>query len=337
MALGPGPSPPRDTSFLREMGYQTLQAAGVYRIILYSPLDWAVKESLKKVNLHDKEVADKLAGAYSSGMKRRLSVAISLIDLYLFTPISEERVDGTMGTMGEADQHLAKGLNVGRISKNTQQFDVTGLLQPTSGNAFVNSIDTRSKTNQINTSIGMCPQKDIINSVLWESVTGREHLLFCGRLRKLAGIKLQQAVDELLRSLKLYDGNVADQLAGKYSGGMKRRLSVAISLISDNQVVFLDEPTTGLDPESRNHLWKVINLAKATRAIILTSKCNSSVDLYNYNALPPHPAQRNLTPPPTLYPQQPVSISESYSVPRFSSNSLSDFGRTKSRSADLNI
>ncbi|KAK1298017.1 putative GTP-binding protein [Acorus calamus] len=52
---------------------------------------------------------------------------------------------------------------------------------------------------------------------------------------------------------------------------MKRRLSVAISLIGDTQVVFLDEPTTSLDPESRNHLWKVINLAKATRAIILTS------------------------------------------------------------------
>ncbi|KAK1298913.1 ABC transporter A family member 3 [Acorus calamus] len=157
----------------------------------------AIKESVKKVNLHDKE--------YSGGMKRRLSVAISLI----------------------GNPH------------------VTGLLQPTSGNAFVNSIDTRSKTNQIYTSIGMCPQKD----VLWESLTGREHLLFYGRLRKLAGTKLQQAVDESLRSLKLYDGNVADRLAGKYS--------VAISLIGDTQVVFLDEPTTGLDPESRNHLWKL--------------------------------------------------------------------------------
>ncbi|KAK1299369.1 ABC transporter A family member 12 [Acorus calamus] len=114
----------------------------------------------------------------------------------------------------------------------------------------------------------MWPQKD----VLWESLTGREHLLFYGRLRKLAGTKLQQAVDESLRSLKLYDGNDGDRLAGKYSGGMKRRLSVAISLIGDTQVVFLDEPTTGLDPESRNHLWKVVNLAKATRAIILTSK-----------------------------------------------------------------
>lgn len=122
-------------------------------------------------------------------------------------------------------------------------------------------------------------------------------------------IWLLKAVEESLKSVKLFDGGIAEKQAGKYSGGMKRRLSVAISLIGDPKVglgapsaeatlifyfgyviprscnllhsffckflylkvVYMDEPSTGLDPSSRNHLWNVIKTAKQDRAIILTS------------------------------------------------------------------
>ncbi|GLU12336.1 hypothetical protein SLE2022_290230 [Rubroshorea leprosula] len=142
-----------------------------------------------------------------------------------------------------------------------------GLTKPTSGTGLVQGLDIRTQMGAIYTSMGVCPQHDL----LWESLTGREHLLFYGRLKNLKGSALTQAVEESLKSVNLFHGGVADKQAGKYSGGMKRRLSVAISLIGDPKVVYMDEPSTGLDPASRNSLWKVVKCAKRDRAIILTT------------------------------------------------------------------
>ncbi|XP_057526866.1 ABC transporter A family member 7-like [Amaranthus tricolor] len=142
-----------------------------------------------------------------------------------------------------------------------------GLTEPTSGAAFVEGSDIRYQMNEIYTSMGVCPQHDL----LWETLTGREHLFFYGRLKNLKGSALKQAVEQSLKDVNLYHGGVADKPAGKYSGGMKRRLSVAISLIGDPKVVYMDEPSTGLDPASRNNLWNIVKQAKQDRAIILTT------------------------------------------------------------------
>ncbi|KAI8528924.1 hypothetical protein RHMOL_Rhmol12G0185800 [Rhododendron molle] len=142
-----------------------------------------------------------------------------------------------------------------------------GLIKPSSGTAYVGGLDIRTQMDEIYTSMGVCPQHDL----LWETLTGREHLLFYGRLKNLKGSALSQAVEESLKSVNLFDGGVADKKAGTYSGGMKRRLSVAISLIGDPKVVYMDEPSTGLDPASRKNLWDVVKQAKQNRAIILTS------------------------------------------------------------------
>ncbi|XP_058195611.1 ABC transporter A family member 7-like [Rhododendron vialii] len=142
-----------------------------------------------------------------------------------------------------------------------------GLIKPTSGMAYVEGLDIRTQMDEIYTSMGVCPQHDL----LWEILTGREHLLFYGRLKNLKGSALSQAVEESLKSVNLFHGGVADKMAGKYSGGMKRRLSVAISLIGDPKVVYMDEPSTGLDPASRNNLWNVVKRAKQDRAIVLTT------------------------------------------------------------------
>ncbi|WJX95489.1 Phospholipid-transporting ATPase abca7, variant 2 [Trifolium repens] len=142
-----------------------------------------------------------------------------------------------------------------------------GLTKPTSGAAYIQGLDIRTHMDGIYTSMGVCPQ----HNLLWENLTGREHLLFYGRLKNLKGSLLTQAVEKSLKSLNLFHGGVADKQAGKYSGGMKRRLSVAISLIGDPKVVYMDEPSTGLDPASRKCLWNVIKLAKQDRAIILTT------------------------------------------------------------------
>ncbi|CAJ2664517.1 unnamed protein product [Trifolium pratense] len=142
-----------------------------------------------------------------------------------------------------------------------------GLTKPTSGAAYIQGLDIRNHMDGIYTSMGVCPQHDL----LWESLTGREHLLFYGRLKNLTGSILTEAVEESLKNLNLFRGGIADKQAGKYSGGMKRRLSVAISLIGDPKVVYMDEPSTGLDPASRRCLWNVIKLAKRDRAIVLTT------------------------------------------------------------------
>ncbi|KAF3551394.1 hypothetical protein DY000_02008522 [Brassica cretica] len=144
---------------------------------------------------------------------------------------------------------------------------MTGLAKPTSGAAFVQGLDICKDMDKVYTSMGVCPQQDL----LWETLTGREHLLFYGRLKNLKGSELNQVVEDSLKNVNLFNGGVADKPAGKYSGGMKRRLSVAISLIGSPKVVYMDEPSTGLDPASRMNLWTVIKRAKRHTAIILTT------------------------------------------------------------------
>uniref|UniRef100_A0A453SBP0 ABC transporter domain-containing protein n=1 Tax=Aegilops tauschii subsp. strangulata TaxID=200361 RepID=A0A453SBP0_AEGTS len=142
-----------------------------------------------------------------------------------------------------------------------------GFSKPTSGNAFVQDFSIHTDMENIYNSMGVCPQNDM----LWEMLTGREHLQFYGRLKSLSGSALDLAVEESLRSVNLLLGGAADKQVRKYSGGMKRRLSIAISLIGDAKVVYMDEPSTGLDPASRKSLWTAVKQAKQDRAIILTT------------------------------------------------------------------
>lgn len=142
-----------------------------------------------------------------------------------------------------------------------------GFTKPTSGNAFVQDFSIHTDMENIYSSMGVCPQNDM----LWEMLTGKEHLQFYGRLKNLNGSALDLAVEESLRSVNLLLSGAADKQVMKYSGGMKRRLSVAISLIGDAKVVYMDEPSTGLDPASRKNLWSAVKQAKQNRAIILTT------------------------------------------------------------------
>ncbi|XP_025798914.1 ABC transporter A family member 7-like [Panicum hallii] len=144
---------------------------------------------------------------------------------------------------------------------------LTGFTKPTSGTAYIDGLDIRTDMSEIYTRIGVCPQFDL----LWETLTGREHLMFYGRLKRLNGAALVEAAEQSLKVLRIFEGGVADTFVSQYSGGMKRRLSVAISLIGDPKVVYLDEPSSGLDPASRNALWNAVRFAKKNRAIILTT------------------------------------------------------------------
>ncbi|KAJ7541144.1 hypothetical protein O6H91_10G048600 [Diphasiastrum complanatum] len=189
------------------------------------------------------------------------------------------------GEDGNADKFAVRGLSLAiqrgecfgmlgpnGAGKTTSINMMTGFLAPTSGTALIQGLDIMKEIEKIYTCMGVCPQHDLI----WETLTGREHLLFYGRLKNLEGAALEsfnilQAVEASLKSVNLFNGGQGNKQVGKYSGGMKRRLSVAISLIGDPKVVYMDEPSTGLDPASRSNLWSVIKQAKQGRAIILTT------------------------------------------------------------------
>ena len=149
--------------------------------------------------------------------------------------------------------------------KTTLISMLCGLFPPTKGDAVVHGHSILSHMASIYSFMGVCPQHD----VLWDSLNARVHLRFFGRLKGLSGSKLKQAVEAALEKVNLT--YAAHRRVGSYSGGMKRRLSVAISFMGDPSVVYLDEPSTGLDPASRRQLWTMILRAKANKTLILTT------------------------------------------------------------------
>lgn len=97
--------------------------------------------------------------------------------------------------------------------------------------------------------MGVCPQFDL----LWPQLTVEEHLRFYGRLKGIPADQVEQKVTEAIAEVNLSPFRTF--LSSALSGGMKRRLSIAISLVGDPQIVFLDEPSTGLDPDNRRQVW----------------------------------------------------------------------------------
>jgi ABC-2 type transport system ATP-binding protein len=148
--------------------------------------------------------------------------------------------------------------------KSTTVRVLTTLTRPDSGRALVAGEDVVRHPNRVRAAIGYVAQD---SGVDWEA-TGRENLLLQGRIHGLAGKGLRARVEELLELVGL--GEAADRQARGYSGGMKRRLDVALGLVHRPRLLFLDEPTTGLDPEARAAMWvEVERLAEQESLTIL--------------------------------------------------------------------
>jgi ABC-2 type transport system ATP-binding protein len=129
---------------------------------------------------------------------------------------------------------------------------LTTLAQADSGTATVAGLDVRARAAQVRHAIGVVAQRSGADPM----ATGRENLLLTGRIQGLRGPALAARADELLGRFDL--AGAAGRLVRTYSGGMQRRLDVALGLINRPQVLFLDEPTAGLDPESRTAMWDEI-------------------------------------------------------------------------------
>jgi ABC-2 type transport system ATP-binding protein len=136
--------------------------------------------------------------------------------------------------------------------KSTTVKILTTLAQADSGTATVAGLDVRARAAQVRHAIGVVAQRSGADPM----ATGRENLLLTGRIQGLRGRALAARADELLGRFDL--AGAAGRLVRTYSGGMQRRLDVALGLINRPQVLFLDEPTAGLDPESRTAMWDEI-------------------------------------------------------------------------------
>eukprot|EP00118_Oscarella_pearsei_P002785 m.11554 g.11554 ORF g.11554 m.11554 type:complete len:2446 (+) comp23502_c1_seq1:90-7427(+) len=157
-------------------------------------------------------------------------------------------------------------LGVNGAGKTTTFKMLTGDISITDGEARILNYDVATEINNVRQHIGYCPQFDAINDLL----TGREHLALYSRLKGVAEADIPKVVDWCLRKLSL--NRYGDMPAGQYSGGNKRKLSTAIALIGQPQIIFLDEPTTGMDPKARRFLWSVIHsLVREGKSVILTS------------------------------------------------------------------
>lgn len=131
---------------------------------------------------------------------------------------------------------------------------LTGLLSPSSGTAKICGLELSTQMNEIRNIIGVVPQFDI----LWDDLTAYDHMkMFC----EIKGVQnVSGVIKHKLEEVDL--GEFAEAKISTFSGGMKRRLSVAISGIGNPRIIFMDEPTTGMDPVSRSKVWELIQKIK---------------------------------------------------------------------------
>src|SRR5262245_16487380 len=147
--------------------------------------------------------------------------------------------------------------------KTTLISIAAGLLEPTAGQVTLLGRPVRAGDREQKAILGLVPQEIAI----YPELSARENLAFFGRLYGMSGPPLAQRVDEMLHAVGLSER--ADHRAGTFSGGMKRRLNLAAGLVHQPRLLFLDEPTIGVDPQSRNHIFEEVRRLNASGVTIL--------------------------------------------------------------------
>ena len=185
---------------------------------------------------------------------------------------------GDMVAVGGVSFAVPQGSVLGLLGPNgagktTLVRMLTTLSKPTSGTALVGGHDILEDPAAVRRSMGLTGQAATVDELL----TGRENVRLIGRLYGLPMKYIRENTDELLERFRLSDA--ADRLAKTYSGGMRRRLDLAVSLVAAPPVLFLDEPTTGLDPRSRVELWDVLrDLVSGGTTLLLTTQYLEEAD-----------------------------------------------------------
>ena len=185
---------------------------------------------------------------------------------------------GDLWALRDLDLDVAPGTVLGLLGHNgagktTAIRILTTLSTPTTGSAMVGGIDVAHNPAGVRRRIGVAAQQATVDGLM----NARKNLVMVGRLHHLTKAQAGKRADELLERFGLTDA--ATRLVKNLSGGMRRRLDLAASLVADPQVLFLDEPTTGLDPRSRGELWDMLReLVRDGTTIILTTQYLEEAD-----------------------------------------------------------
>ncbi|KAF4321486.1 hypothetical protein JM18_003948 [Phytophthora kernoviae] len=189
---------------------------------------------------------------------------------------------GDDGEMKVAVQGLNLTLYAGQISallghngagKTTAISMLTGLIPPTAGDATLYGRSVQNDFNELRQIMGICPQHD----VLFNELTVEEHLLLFGTMKHIPFVKLKEEVERMVKEVGLVEKRKV--AARNLSGGQKRKLSVALAFMGDSKLVFLDEPTSGMDPYSRRFTWNLLQRNRDDRVIVLTTHFMDEADI----------------------------------------------------------
>jgi ABC-2 type transport system ATP-binding protein len=186
--------------------------------------------------------------------------------------------DGEVHALEDVTLHVARGEVFGLLGPNgsgktTMVRILSTILAPSSGSASVNGYDVVKQPDEVRRSIGLAGQFATVD----ENLTGSENLRMIGKLNHLENSFVKRRSTELLEQFGL--GDAGNRTAKTYSGGMRRRLDLAAALVANPPVLFLDEPTTGLDPQSRQDLWGIIEgLVEGGTTVLLTTQYLEEAD-----------------------------------------------------------
>lgn len=149
---------------------------------------------------------------------------------------------------------------------------LTGLLDISSGNATAFGYDIESQIEQIRQFMGVCPQHDI----LFDNLTVKEHLVMFANFKGMDAGVIEEDIRKVIEDVDLVEKT--DYLAKNLSGGQKRRLSVAIAFIGGSKLIYLDEPTSGMDTSARRYIWEMLKNYKNQRIVVLTTHFMDEAD-----------------------------------------------------------
>ena len=201
--------------------------------------------------------------------------AIEAIDLVKRFGAADERpaVDGVSFSVPQGTVLGLLGPN--GAGKTTIVNILSTLLRPDGGTALVNGADVVRQPDAVRAAIGLTGQFSAVDTLL----TGEENLLLMARLRHLGAKRSKSRAAELLEQFDLVEA--ARKPLATYSGGMQRRLDLAMTLVTSPRVIFLDEPTTGLDPRSRHTMWDIVRglVAEGTTVLLTTQQLEEADEL----------------------------------------------------------
>ncbi|XP_013788958.2 ATP-binding cassette sub-family A member 3-like [Limulus polyphemus] len=205
---------------------------------------------------------DRIEDLLQQGQVASEALVVTKLTKYFSTLCAVDRL-----TLGVHKKECFGLLGINGAGKTTTFRMLTGDLMLTDGNAYIGEYSLRQDLKSFQEHIGYCPQFD----ALIDKLTGREMLYLFARLRGIPETQIGHTVQEIIEMIDLQ--HHAEKRTDKYSGGNRRKLSLALALIGNPAVVFLDEPTSGIDPIARRKIWTALETIRASSgmAVVLTT------------------------------------------------------------------